>query len=177
MPMMITHKLGDVAKDLNIQTKDLIETVATLTGETKKQTASLTEQEMNRLFEHYTNASAVESLDAYLASAPAPKAAEAPVKQPQKAQPTQESQPKKPENAHVAAGPVKRKERIRPEKPEKENKPEQPKREVVMVTVDTRPVDVNLDKFNEKYTSLAATKNVENRRKPTPVGNKQKFGN
>ncbi|MEG2596601.1 MAG: hypothetical protein RR989_08990, partial [Ruthenibacterium sp.] len=75
MPM-ITHKLGDVAKDLNIQTKDLIETVATLTGETKKQPASLTEGEMNRLFEHYTNTCAVESLDAYLATAPTPKKAE-----------------------------------------------------------------------------------------------------
>ena len=41
--------------------------------------------------------------------------------------------------------------------------------------MDTRSVDVNLDKFNEKYTSLAATKNVENRRKPMPAGNKQKF--
>ena len=38
-------------------------------------------------------------------------------------------------------------------------------------------MDVNLDKFNEKYTELASTKNVENRRKPTPAGNKQKFGN
>ena len=34
---------------------------------------------------------------------------------------------------------------------------------------------MNLDKFNEKYTELASTKNVENRRKPTPAGNKQKF--
>ena len=51
------------------------------------------------------------------------------------------------------------------------------KRQVVTVTVDTRVSDVNLDKFNEKYTDLASTKNVENRRKPTPAGNKQKFGN
>ena len=62
------------------------------------------------------------------------------------------------------------------EKPaEKAERPEAPKKEVVTVTVDTRSVDVNLDKFNEKYTSLAATKNVENRRKPMPAGNKQKF--
>ena len=75
----------------------------------------------------------------------------------------------------MAAGPAKRKERIRPAKPEKENKPAPEKREVVTVTVDTRITDVNLDKFNEKYTELASTKNVENRRKPTPAGNKQKF--
>ena len=29
--------------------------------------------------------------------------------------------------------------------------------------------------IQRKYTSLAATKNVENRRKPMPAGNKQKF--
>ena len=54
---------------------------------------------------------------------------------------------------------------------------EAPKREVVTKVVDTRTVDVNLDKFNERYTELAGTKNVENRRKPTPAGNKQKFTN
>ena len=58
---------------------------------------------------------------------------------------------------------------------EGEAKPAPEKREVVTVTVDTRITDVNLDKFNEKYTELASTKNVENRRKPTPAGNKQKF--
>ena len=41
--------------------------------------------------------------------------------------------------------------------------------------MDTSSADVNLDKFNEKYTELASTKNVENRRKPQPAGNKQKF--
>ena len=51
------------------------------------------------------------------------------------------------------------------------------KRETVTVTVDTRSVDVNLDKFNEKYNDLAATRQVENRKKPMPAGNKQKFGN
>ncbi|MEG0762847.1 MAG: translation initiation factor IF-2, partial [Oscillospiraceae bacterium] len=50
-----------------------------------------------------------------------------------------------------------------------------PKREVVTVTVDTRAVDVNLDKFNEKYNELAKSKAVENRKKPQPTGNKQKF--
>ena len=60
-------------------------------------------------------------------------------------------------------------------RPEKENRPAAEKREVVTMTVDTHSVDVNLDKFNEKYTELASTKNVENRRRPMPAGNKQKF--
>ncbi len=73
--------------------------------------------------------------------------------------------------------PEARKERIRAFKPEKENKAAAEKREVVTVTIDTRTTDVNLDKFNDKYTELASAKNIENRRKPMPTGNKQKFGN
>ncbi|MEG1010244.1 MAG: translation initiation factor IF-2, partial [Ruthenibacterium sp.] len=80
-------------------------------------------------------------------------------------------------NAAKRQPPEARKERIRAFKPEKDEKPALPQREVVTVTVDTRTTDVNLDKFNEKYTELASSKPVENRRKPTPAGNKQKFGN
>ena len=51
----------------------------------------------------------------------------------------------------------------------------QVKRESNQVTVDTRTVDVNVDRFDVRYDDLASTKNTENRRKPTPQGNKQKF--
>ena len=158
----IKYKLSDVAKDLNVQNKELIDFLYQTLGESKKHTSPLTEAELNHVFEHYTQKNSEASLDAYLASAPAPKVAEKDIL-------------KKADGTVVAAGPAKRKERIRPAKPEKENKPAPEKREVVTVTVDTRITDVNLDKFNEKYTELASTKNVENRRKPTPAGNKQKF--
>ena len=49
------------------------------------------------------------------------------------------------------------------------------RREDSQVTVDTRTVDVNVDRFDARYDDLASTKNTENRRKPTPQGNKQKF--
>ena len=42
-------------------------------------------------------------------------------------------------------------------------------------TVDTRTVDVNVDRFNAKYDDLASTKNTDNRRKASAGGNKQKF--
>ena len=48
----------------------------------------------------------------------------------------------------------------------------QVKRESNQVTVDTRTVDVNVDRFDVRYDDLASTKNTENRRKPTPQGNK-----
>ena len=49
------------------------------------------------------------------------------------------------------------------------------RREDNQVTVDTRTVDMNVDRFDARYDDLASTKNTENRRKPTPQGNKQKF--
>ena len=102
--------------------------------------------------------------------------------EPAKAQPAPKAEnapaaPAKPEHKDNRASrepAQKRKERIRV-RPEKENRPAAEKREVVTMTVDTHSVDVNLDKFNEKYTELASTKNVENRRRPMPAGNKQKF--
>ncbi len=176
MPLTIKQKLGDLAKDLDMQPKELAETVTTITGEAKKHTSDLSETELNRVFEHLTRTNAVENFDAYLAGTEKQK--EQPVAPAVETAPVATEQPlKKADGTPVAAGAAKRKERIRPEKPEKENKPELPKREVVTKVVDTRAVDVNLDKFNEKYTTLAASKNVENRRKPTPAGNKQKFGN
>ena len=177
---MIKYKLSDVAKDLNIPAKELLEMVSDLTGEAKKHSSPLTDAELNQLFEKLTTQNEESSLDAYLSSVSEPEEPkkEEPVKAPAKpaaAAPAKPAAPQRPQQQKAPA--AKRKERIRMPKEEKADRPAPEKREVVTVTVDTRVSDVNLDKFNEKYTDLASTKNVENRRKPTPAGNKQKFGN
>lgn len=52
------------------------------------------------------------------------------------------------------------------------NKPAAPKHEVVTRTIDTSSADVNLDKFNEKYTELAAARpQTDNRRKQANMNN------
>ncbi len=175
---MIKYKLSDVAKDLNIPAKELLEMVSDLTGEAKKHSSPLTDAELNQLFEKLTTQNEESSLDAYLSSVSEPEEPkkEEPVKAPAKpaaAAPAKPAAPQRPQQQKAPA--AKRKERIRMPKEEKADRPAPEKREVVTVTVDTRVSDVNLDKFNEKYTDLASTKNVENRRKPTPAGNKQKF--
>ncbi len=231
--MIIKHKLSDIAKDLGKQNKELIELLEKQSGEVKKHTVALSDDELNFVFEHYTNESAETTLEEYMVimannAKPKPAANEQKQekKQPEKtntqvatkpvaqqkpatAQPkasagqVQQKTPvqntqqpnvakKQPEALNTQAQvaqkdakkeresrkpPEARKERIRAFKPEKENKASQEKREVVTVTIDTRTTDVNLDKFNDKYTELASAKNIENRRKPTPAGNKQKFGN
>ena len=157
--MIIKYKVSEVAKDLNKPAKQIVDMLAALGGEPKKVGANLDEAELNYVFERLTQENAEADLADYLDSAPKPK-------------------PKESEILKKADGTVV--EMPRP-KHKAEKKPETkapaPKREVVTKVVDTRTVDVNLDKFNEKYTELAGTKNVENRRKPTPAGNKQKFSN
>ena len=211
MPVSIKYKLSDLARDLGVQNKELIDLYAAKTGETKKHTTPLTQEELDYAFEHFTAKTAVASFDEFFASADE-KPEEKPAKKPEgkkheprrdgrrDAKPAAKTEPKKPEPAKAQPAPApkaenapaapakpehkdnrasrepaqKRKERIRV-RPEKENRPAAEKREVVTMTVDTHSVDVNLDKFNEKYTELASTKNVENRRRPMPAGNKQKF--
>ncbi len=158
--MTIKYKLSDVAKDLDKPAKEIIELLAARGGEVKKPGANLDEAEMNFLFEHYTSANQEKSLDTYLDSAP-------------------KKQPKESEILKKADGTVV--EMPRP-KHKAEKKPEaqaEPvvRREVVTKVVDTRTVDVNLDKFNEKYNELAGTKNVENRRKSGNQNAKHKLNN
>ncbi len=156
--MTIKYKVSDVAKDLNVSAKQIVELLAKDGSEPKKTGANLTEAELNLVFEHFTQANAEKDLSAYLDSAPKP-------------QPKAGEVLKKADGTVVEMGGKKKAEK------KAQASPAPVKREVVTKVVDTRTVDVNLDRFNEKFDELASTKNVENRRKPQPAGNKQKFGN
>ena len=71
--MTIKYKVSDVAKDLNVPAKQIVDLLAQKGGEVKKTGANLTEEEVNLVFEHFTQANSESSLDAYLDSAPKPK--------------------------------------------------------------------------------------------------------
>ena len=82
--MEFKYKITDVAKDFGVPNKKIIDTLAAVTGETKKTGGTVDEQELNYLLEQLTRETAEASLDAYFASAheapaekPAPKAAKA----------------------------------------------------------------------------------------------------
>src|SRR5699024_992376 len=113
--MDIKYKIADVAKDFGISAKRAIDTVAAVTGETRKPGGTFEESEVNGLLEALTRETAVDSLEEYLASGkkqpepkPAPKKAEAkpqpakkqekPAAEAPKAQPeARKPQPRKPE--------------------------------------------------------------------------------
>ena len=193
--MIIKYKISDFAKDTNQQPKAMAEALTAFTGEAKKTSANLEERELNYLLEKLTRDNAEADLTPYLTSGmketpkPAvekkePKAAEKPA-----ASPNGQARPQgaKPGQKPTAAEPARKK---REEKkvsfselakqtgakaPASAGQAVEVRREDNRVTVDTRTIDLNVDRFDARYDDLASTKNTENRRKPTPQGNKQKF--
>ncbi|MBQ7082287.1 MAG: translation initiation factor IF-2 [Oscillospiraceae bacterium] len=153
--MMIKYRVHEVAKDLNVPSKDVIELLGKHFDTPKKHMTALTEEELNVVFEHFTQKAQVENFDRYFASAnkEAPKAKE-PVKKQEapaekKAAPAQE---KKPQNE-------------KPQKPapaqQKPAQPAAPSERSSTGTrgshVDMRSSQVNLDKYNEKYDNIATS--------------------
>ncbi len=195
--MMIKYRVREVAKDLDIPNKDVIDTLAKYFPEPKKYMTALTEDELDVVFEAFTQERSMKNLDAYFAErgGTAPQAAQsqpAPERQPQQA-----AAPKQQEK--TAQGGQQRGEKPQGQKsapaggnqrqPEKRPAPQpaaQPAAQIPQTTVieepkqptrrvvDTRSSHVNIDKYNEKYDQLADQK-VKTR--TDNVVTKQKFTN
>ena len=202
--MDFKYKITDVAKEFDLPAKKIIETVAPLTGETYKTGGTFGEKELNVLLETLTRTNAETSMDAYLNSAkaqpepksepkPAPKAEKKPAAKPaeKKAEPKPEAKPapKAEEPKKEARKPEKQAEkrsekRVTFQELAADNgikKPvaatEQVQVNRARVSVDTRTVDVNVDKFNARYDDLADSRNMPSKRKNQPTGKKEKFNN
>ncbi|MCI6496723.1 MAG: translation initiation factor IF-2 [Anaeromassilibacillus sp.] len=65
---MIKYKIHQVAKDLNVPSKDVIDAVAEYCKVTKKSMTALEESELNAVFEHFTQKNQVANFDEYFAS-------------------------------------------------------------------------------------------------------------
>ena len=65
--MIVKYKLSDLAKDLNVDSKEIISLLAKYYDDAKKTASTLNEEELNVVFEHFTNLFAVKTLDAYFA--------------------------------------------------------------------------------------------------------------
>ena len=251
--MNIKYRLHEVAKDLNVPNKEIIELLEKYFGETKKHMTALTDDELNVIFEHYTQKNEVESLTPYFEAKtkeepekkPAPKAEKAPVKT---QAPKQEKKPlqNKAANAKAEGKPAqtggqnarqddrsqngtkpqgtrsqqanrgkidnsrfeaaKTASMNKPSRPEKKGKPqqaapaqrpaqnekasapasnvakmEQTHYEKTVRHVDTSKVEINLDKYNEKYEQIAPATRYQNSTKKQKLNqksaqrNKQKY--
>ena len=82
--MISRYKISDLAKDFNMQSKDLIALVSELTGEEKKSSTVLIEGEIAMVFDALTKKNAVKSFDDYFAMGADARAAQAKKKQDEK---------------------------------------------------------------------------------------------
>ena len=65
---MIKYRLSEVAKDLNVSNKEAADVLKERLGVVKKSATVLTEDELNVIFEHFTQKNSVSSFDKYFAS-------------------------------------------------------------------------------------------------------------
>ncbi len=129
--MTIKYRVNEVAKDLNVPAKEVIDLLAKHFEGTKKNMTALTEDELSYIFEYYTQKNQVQDLNAYFASRrvepkvekkPEKKADEKSAKAEKKAEP--KTEPKKAETKSE-----KKPEKKFEEKPAKAEKKVEPKTE------------------------------------------------
>lgn len=181
--MMIKYRVHEVAKDLNVPNKEVLDILAKYVKEPKKHMTALEENELDIVFDKFTQDHAVKDFDAYFATRNQPKEAPAAEEEKPAAKPNGRQQEKKPQQAKPgekkpaqqdARGSKNQKGDRRPAQqnaPKNSANGSQPKRPQQNAApagettsapsrrvVDTRTVNVNIDKYNEKYDRLAYDK-------------------
>ena len=151
--MMIKYRVTDVAKDFGVPSKEIVELLAKHFQPAKKSATALEENELDVIFEHYTQKFNTDNLDAYFATANDRKPKEQPKAEEKPAAPAQGGA--KPAVGKPAAGKV-----PAAPKAEKPKAAPQPKVPQERRTVDTRkPQDLASNKYDEKFDVMALTSN------------------
>ena len=179
--MMIKYRVHDVAKDLEVPNKEVLDILGKYVKEPKKHMTALEENELDIVFDRFTQDHAVKNFDAYFATRDAAKPEEKPKEKPNDKPAKNAQEPKKQnvnnnnnnnrnknndrrnnnnrnQNAQQNNKPQRPAQNSQPSNnnnaPAQESTSEAPRRRVV----DTRTVNVNIDKYNEKYDRLAYDK-------------------
>ena len=197
---MIKYKVRDVAKDLGVSVKEISDILEKNCGVTKKAMATLEESELNIVFDAVTQKNNVANFDKYFASRnKTAEPAKAEVKAEKKANNKDNGKDnkgrdnkngkkndRKPENKdNRAEGKKQGKPQDKPAKQTKtETKPEAKPVEVTSEeetstrkrrVIDTRAVNVDVERYNQKYDDLA---NASSKMRSTDnTVKKQKFTN
>lgn len=181
--MMKKYRVNEVAKDLNVENKDVIEALKPFCEEPKKYMTALTEQDLDIVFDKFTTENSVESFDAYFAQretvttstnsleTTASKGKEKPVAAKQE---KSVSKPAAKESKNVAPHQNHSKQGTAAHAQQKQDKPHHGHKAAATNTVvtttsdavqkpagrivDTRTSQVNMDRYNEKYDRLANEK-------------------
>ena len=190
--MMIKYKVSEAAKDFNVTAKEITAILEKHTGEAKKSGATLSEHDLDIIFEVITQTHQVESFDEYFetgekarraaaeerkavkdkklaeqmalleqlkAAAEAEKAAKAPAaekKADEKAEkPAKAAPADKPEKAEAKEATKTEEILVAPPKKQKVGGAAPNRGPAQIRHVDTRTVHVDMEKYNEKYETIA----------------------
>ena len=167
---MIKYKVSEVAKDLNVPSKAVIEAIKECCGVTKKSGNVLTDQELNVVFEYFTQKNQVENFDKYYASRDAePEKAEKAEKtdksakaKDEKSKGDQKQGQKKNNNQQNNS----QKKQDKPQDKKPAQKPQAKKAEEPVIeqeqsrgrVINTRAAQVDIERYNEKYDRMASEK-------------------
>ena len=142
-------KLNDLAKDLGVSNKELIDLIEARFGEQKKATAVLVDQELNYVVEYYSKKGEVKSFDQYFADgekkraerlAPKPAEQKKPQEKPAEKQAHTEKkpEPKKAEAQKPAEKPAQKQEEKRPAQQNQKHQKKPAAARQTTTTLDTR---------------------------------------
>ncbi|MEE0913124.1 MAG: translation initiation factor IF-2 [Ruminococcus sp.] len=182
---MIKYKVKDVANDLGVSNKKITEILEKHCGVTKKTMTALDENELDVIFSVITKENSVDSLESYFAKRNAQidktKEAKSEPKAEKKAEnnakPEKKKSDKKPEKANNNDKPKAEK---KPAKAEKAEKPVEAKSEEETTSrkrrvIDTRAINVDVERYNSKYDDMAH--DSSKMRSTDQTMKKQKFAN
>ncbi len=166
--MMIKYRVSDVAKDFGVAGKEIIELLSKFSDTPKKSATALVEDELDIVFEYYTQKHNLENLDAYFAEAEerrvakvaekdaAEKAAAAEAAK-KAAEEAKKNEPVPDENSPIAVALA---AKANAPKKEKAKQPTPARAPIERRTVDTRSVQQSIgNKYDEKFDVMAQTSN------------------
>lgn len=181
MYFMIKYRLSEVAKDLNVSNKEVSDVLKEHLNTVKKPAGILTEEELNVIFEHFTQAKNLKNFDAYFSAnekktAQKSEKSDKPIKT-EKADKFDKSvkSDKKPQRNNQKTPFQKQQENNRPNNRQQDKKlssqPPQQKQKNDNTTerenaigekrdriINTRAVHIDIERYNEKYDRLASEK-------------------
>ena len=161
---LVKYRLKEVATDFGVTPKEIAEIIGQFFDKPKSNSQVLTDDELNVLFDVYTQKNQIDSLEKVFAVQPKPKAeqpkAETKEEAKEESKTEAKSQQSKPAQKPAAQQP----------KAEKPQKPAEPERKRERRVVDTSAVQVNAARFDDRVDSLVSER-VQNYQ-----GGKQRIG-
>ena len=167
---LVKYKLKEVATDFGMTPKDIAEVMGKFFEKPKSNTQTLTEEELNVVFDYLTQTNQISSLEAVFAVQPAPKKEEPKAEAPKaEEKPAAKAEAKKPADKKPEEKKAEPAQKPAP-KAEKPAKPAEPERRRERRVVDTSAVQVNSARFDDRVDDLVSER-VQNYQ-----GGKQRIG-